>query len=312
MIQPQALRVINEVRKVILGKDTVICKALMAILAQGHILLEDNPGMGKTTLALAFSRAMGLEYNRLQFTPEITPADVVGFSIYNQTKGDFEYRPGAAFCNLFLADEINRTSAKTQSALLELMEERQVTVDGVSRKLPQPYIVIATQNPIGSAGTQMLPESQLDRFMMRLSIGYPEPEQEIKILKQTEGDRPVDLVHPVISGNELLEMQEQAVAVHVSDELYQYVVRLCAATRELSTLRIGASPRAGAALIRAGRASAWMSGRDYLIPNDIHLLFLSVLEHRMLLSPQAGINGLTARSVLSEVLKSTPSPKLVK
>lgn len=312
MIQPQALGVINEVRKVIVGKDTVICKVMMAILAQGHILLEDNPGMGKTTLALALARAMGLQFNRVQFTPEVMPADVVGFSVYNQAKGDFEYRPGAAMCNLFLADEINRTSAKTQSALLEAMEEGQVTVDGVSYPLPQPYTVIATQNPLGSAGTQPLPESQLDRFMMRLSIGYPDLEQEIKILKQTAGGRPIDRVQTVCSAQDLQQMQAEAASVHVSDELYQYVARLCAATREKPMLRIGASPRAGGALVRAAKASAWMAGRDYLIPGDINLLFLNVMEHRIIPSPQAAVNGIDLRSILAETLKSVPAPKLVR
>ena len=312
MIQPAALSVINEVRKVIIGKDTIICKVLMAILAQGHILLEDNPGMGKTTLALALAKAMGLEFRRVQFTPEVMPADVTGFSMYNQATGEFEYRPGAALCNLFLADEINRTSAKTQSALLEAMEEGQVTVDGVSHPLPRPYTVIATQNPFGSAGTQPLPESQLDRFMMRLSIGYPDLSQEVKILKQTEGGRPIELVEPVCTSQDLMDMQAETAAVHVSDELYQYVAQLCAATREEPMLRIGASPRAGGALIRACKASAWMAGRDFIIPNDVHLLFLNVMEHRMIPSPQATVSGSDLHSILSKILRSTPAPKLVK
>lgn len=312
MIQSQALGIVNEVRKAIVGKDTVICKALMAILAQGHILLEDNPGVGKTTLALAFSRAMSLEYNRVQFTPEVMPADVVGFSVYNRAEDRFEYRPGAVMCNLFLADEINRTSAKTQSALLEAMEEGQVTVDGVTRRLPRPYTVIATQNPIGSAGTQPLPESQLDRFMMRLSIGYPALEQEVKILKQTENARPVDSIRPVASLKDVVDMQAQVSEVHVSDEVYLYVARLCAATRENAMLRVGASPRAGSALIRACRASAWMAGRDYVIPSDVQLLFFNVLEHRVMADPQARINNLTVHSVLTEILQSVPAPTLVK
>lgn len=312
MIQPQALQIVNEVRKAIVGKDTVICKTLMAILAQGHILLEDNPGVGKTTLALAFSRAMSLKYNRIQFTPEVMPADVVGFSVYDQAKGGFAYRPGAALCNLFLADEINRTSAKTQSALLEAMEEGQVTVDGVSHRLPRPYTVIATQNPTGSAGTQPLPESQLDRFMMRLSIGYPALEQEIKILKQTEAERPVDSIRPAASLEDVLNMQAQVAAVHVSDEIYLYVAKLCAATRESPLLRMGASPRAGGALIRACRASAWMAGRDYVIPGDIQLLFFNVLEHRVAASPQARIEGTAVHGVLEELLRSVPAPALVK
>lgn len=311
MIEQKALAIINEVRKAIIGKDTVICKALMAILAQGNILLEDHPGVGKTTLALALARAMGLQYNRIQFTPEVTPADVVGFSILNRSTGEFEYRPGAAMCNLLLADEINRTSAKTQSALLEAMEEGQVTVDGVSHQLPRPYMVVATQNPLGSAGTQLLPESQLDRFMMRLSLGYPELEQEVRVLKQTEGRRPVDSIVPAVTQEDVIESQQEVAAVHVSDELYLYVAKLCAATREQAKFRLGASPRAGGALIRACRASAWMAGRDYVIPDDVKLLFYSVLEHRLTLDPQTRLNGTTVHDLLTETLQSVSAPKLV-
>lgn len=311
MIEQKALAIINEVRKAIIGKDTVICKALMAILAQGNILLEDHPGVGKTTLALALARAMGLQYNRIQFTPEVTPADVVGFSILNRSTGEFEYRPGAAMCNLLLADEINRTSAKTQSALLEAMEEGQVTVDGVSHRLPRPYMVVATQNPLGSAGTQLLPESQLDRFMMRLSLGYPELEQEVRVLKQTEGRRPVDSIVPAVTQEDVIESQQEVAAVHVSDELYLYVAKLCAATREQAKFRLGASPRAGGALIRACRASAWMAGRDYVIPDDVKLLFYSVLEHRLTLDPQTRLNGTTVHDLLTETLQSVSAPKLV-
>lgn len=311
MIEQKALAIINEVRKAIIGKDTVICKALMAILAQGNILLEDHPGVGKTTLALALARAMGLQYNRIQCTPEVTPADVVGFSILNRSTGEFEYRPGAAMCNLLLADEINRTSAKTQSALLEAMEEGQVTVDGVSHQLPRPYMVVATQNPLGSAGTQLLPESQLDRFMMRLSLGYPELEQEVRVLKQTEGRRPVDSIVPAVTQDDVIESQQEVAAVHVSDELYLYVAKLCAATREQAKFRLGASPRAGGALIRACRASAWMAGRDYVIPDDVKLLFYSVLEHRLTLDPQTRLNGTTVHDLLTETLQSVSAPKLV-
>lgn len=311
MIQKQALAVINEVRKAVVGKDAVICKVLMAILARGHILLEDNPGVGKTTLAVAFSKAMGLSYNRIQFTPEVLPADVIGFSIYQRETGLFEYRPGAVMCNLLLADEINRTSAKTQSALLEAMQESQATVDGISHPLPDPFLVIATQNPVGSAGTQLLPESQLDRFMMRLTIGYPNLEQEVLVLKQTEQERPLDSIVPVISPEDVLQMQKETSEVHVSDELYRYVAKLCAATREHPMLRLGASPRAGIALIRASRACAWMAGRDYVVPNDISLLFFNVLEHRMAEETQAKISDVSVHDILSDILRATPAPRLV-
>lgn len=311
MLQPKAMAVVNEVRKAILGKDAVVCKVLMAILAQGHILLEDNPGVGKTTLALAFSKAMGLSYNRVQFTPEIMPADVVGFSVWDRETGTFSYRPGAVLCNLFLADEINRTSAKTQSALLEAMEEGQVTVDNISRPLPRPFTVIATQNPVGSAGTQLLPESQLDRFMMRLSIGYPTLDQEVLILKQTEGARPVDSLHQAATLEEVLQMQQEVACVHVSDDLYRFVATLCAATREHPLIRLGASPRAGGALVRACRASAWLAGRDYAIPGDVRLLYYNVLEHRITPDPQARLSDRDAHSLLAEVWESVPKPKLV-
>ncbi len=312
MLQPKAQSIIDEVRKAIIGKDEVIAKVLMAILAQGHILLEDNPGVGKTTMALAFSKAMSLSYHRVQFTPEVMPADVMGFSIYNRETGQFEYRPGAAMCNLFLADEINRTSAKTQSALLEAMEEGQVTVDGVSHQLPRPYTVIATQNPVGSAGTQLLPESQLDRFMVRLSIGYPELEQEVLVLKQTEGRRPVDTLRPAASLEDVMEMQEQVSAVHVAEELYVYVAKLCAATRQEPMLRLGASPRAGGALVRISRACAWLNSRDYVIPSDIQELFFPVLEHRVTPESQTRMSGKSVHEILEGVLKSVSAPRLLK
>ncbi len=311
MLQPKALAVVNEVRRAIVGKDTVICKVLMAILSRGHILLEDNPGVGKTTLALAFSKSMGLSYNRVQFTPEVMPADVVGFSVWDRASGEFSYRPGAVLCNLFLADEINRTSAKTQSALLEAMEEGQVTVDNVTRPLPRPFTVIATQNPVGSAGTQLLPESQLDRFMMRLSIGYPTLDQEVQILKQTEGARPVDSLRQVATLEDVVQMQQETALVHVDDDIYRYVASLCAATREHPLIRLGASPRAGAALVRACRASAWMAGRDYVIPGDVRLLFYNVLEHRITPDPQARLSDRTAHTLLTEVWDSVPQPKVV-
>ena len=312
MTQPKALGIINEVRKAIVGKDTVVCKTLMAIIAGGHILLEDNPGVGKTTMALAFSKAMSMRFSRVQFTPETMPSDVVGYSVPGRDGGKLEYRPGPIMSHMFLADEINRTSAKTQSALLEAMEEGQVTVDGISRPLPVPYTVIATQNPLGTAGTQPLPESQLDRFMLRLSIGYPSVEQEVKILKQTEGRRPLDSIVPVAALQEVEGMRREAAAVHVAEDLYRYVAELCTATREDPSLRLGASPRAGSALIRACRASAWMGGRDYIVPADINLLFYDVLSHRVVLEPQAKMNGLDAHSVLEGVMAQVSAPRLLK
>ena len=263
-------------------------------------------------MALAFSRAMSMSFSRVQFTPETMPSDVVGYSVPGKESGKLEYRPGAIMCHLFLADEINRTSSKTQSALLEAMEEGQVTVDGVSRRLPRPYTVIATQNPLGTAGTQPLPESQLDRFMIRLSIGYPTAEQEIGILKQTEDKRPLESVRPAATLEEVSAMRGEAARVHVADDLYQYVADLCTATREDPALRLGASPRAGQALIRICRASAWMGGRDYVVPADIHLLFQDVMAHRVVLEPQARLSGSDAASVLEGVLSAVPAPKLLR
>lgn len=303
--------VINEVEKAVVGKRDILTKIMTAILAGGHILIEDIPGTGKTTMALAFSRAMGLEVKRVQFTPDVLPADLTGFTVYQKETGKFVYQPGAAVCNLLLADEINRTSPKTQSALLEVMEEQQVTVDGITHRTGDPFIVIATENPAGSAGTSLLPESQLDRFMMRLSIGYPALDQEVLILKQTEGERPVNQVQPVVSLEEVVAMQEEVGQVHVADDLYRYVAQLCAATREHPLIRLGASPRAGGALIRACRASAWMAGRDYVIPEDVRLLYYNVLEHRITPDPQARMSDRNAHTLLGEVLESVPQPKVV-
>ena len=304
--------ILTEVKKAVVGKDQVLAKVLLAILARGHILLEDIPGVGKTTMALAFSRALSLQYNRVQFTPDVMPSDITGFSMLNKETGKMEYQPGAVLCNLFLADELNRATSRTQSALLEAMEEGQVTVDGVSHKLPVPYTVIATQNPVGSAGTQLLPESQLDRFMVRLSLGYPSLEQEVEILRQTEGERPVDGLQPVVSLADVADMQRQVGRVHVADDIYRYVAQLCAATREHALVRLGASPRAGGALVRICRASAWMAGRDFVIPGDVQLLFFDVLEHRITLDPQARLGDKDAHAVLAEVLKTVAAPRLVR
>lgn len=311
MSQNMAMKIINEVRKAVVGKDTVLAKTMIAILAQGHILLEDNPGVGKTTLALAFSRAMGLEFGRVQFTPEVMPADIVGFSVYNRESGRFEYHRGAAMCNLFLADEINRTSAKTQSALLEIMEEGQATVDGATHRLPPPFTVIATQNPNGSAGTNPLPESQLDRFTVRLSLGYPELDDEVEILKQTEGIRPIDTIVPVATLDDVLNMQNEAKSVHISDEIYYYIAGLCAATRESKLLKSGASPRAGIALAKACRATARLADRDYVIPQDVRFMFYDVLEHRVTAKPSLKVGENTAHAALKEVYHSVEAPRLI-
>lgn len=301
-------RVIDEIEKVVKGKREVIVRVYAAILAGGHILLEDIPGVGKTTLATAFARTLDLKYNRVQFTPDVLPSDIMGFSMYNAGTKEFEYREGSAFCNLFLADEINRTSPKSQSALLEIMEEKHVTVDSVTRDLPKPFIVIATQNPVGSSGTQLLPESQLDRFMVRLSMGYPSHEAAVQILKGQEFV-PLDSVTQVISRSELVELQNKTNSLHVHDSIFDYIVSLVEATRDSEFFTMGASPRGANALLRMSRAMAVLSGRSYVVPEDIAEVFEAVLGHRVKLSAKAKANGLTVGRALSEIRASVKVPR---
>ncbi len=234
--------VIREIEKVIVGKREVVERVLMAVLSEGHILLDDVPGVGKTTLALACSRVMGMEYHRIQFTPDVVPSDIVGFSIYNKEQGTFDYKPGVVMTNLLLADEINRTSSKTQSALLEVMEEGQVTVDGVTHPLPKPFVVIATQNPVGSAGTQLLPQAQLDRFMIRLEMGYPDFESQVNILRDRQTANPIEQIHGIIGAEEVLAMQEEIRNLHVEDSILEYITALATETRKDDMIRLGVSP----------------------------------------------------------------------
>jgi len=304
----KSLEIINEVKKVVVGKDEIIAKVLMVILAKGHILLEDIPGVGKTTLALAFSKAMSLDYKRIQFTPDVMPTDVTGFSIYNKATGALDYKPGAALCNLFLADEINRTSSKTQSALLEVMEEGKITVDGITRETPTPYIVIATQNPIGSAGTQMLPDSQLDRFMVRLTMGYPDLQSEIEILKRKQGINPLEQVKTVVNAADILAMQNAVENVYLSDALYHYIATLTAATRKSQLFKLGSSPRGSIALTKMAQASAFLRGKDYVIPEDVRHVFTDVTAHRVLLSSQAKISNTTTEQILDRIIKEVAAP----
>ena len=291
MLQPKALAVVNEVRKAILGKDAVVCKVLMAILARGHILLEDIPGVGKTTMALAFSKALSLKYNRVQFTPDVMPSDITGFSIYNKATGAMEYQPGAVLCNLFLADELNRATSRTQSALLEAMEEGQVTVDGVSHPVPQPFLVIATQNPAGASGTQPLPDSQMDRFMIRLSMGYPAPADEFAMVRRKQGNNPLDQVRQVLDLNSLAALRAQADQVFVSDPVLDYIIRLVNATRSHPMIVQGASPRASLALTAMAKAAALVFGRDFVNPEDVSMVFDDVVTHRLIPHPRAEAHG---------------------
>ncbi len=297
----------NEVKKAVKGKDDIIEKVLAAILAGGHVLLEDIPGVGKTTLALSLSGAMSLDYKRIQFTPDVLPSDIVGFSMYDKQTGTFEYRPGAILCHLFLADEINRTSPKTQSALLEVMEEGRVTVDGVTREVPKPFIVIATQNPFGSSGTQRLPESQLDRFMVRLTMGYPDRSSSLDILK-INGEDSVRKMSPVLGPEELHDMQASANQMYVDETIYSYIVDLTEMTREMEQCRQGASPRGSISLLRMSKAMAFIRGRDFVTPEDVHAVFFDVLSHRISLSPKARASDVTERDVLDQVLNRVRAP----
>lgn len=304
-------QIITEIKKVINGKDEIISRVLMAFIAQGHVLMEDIPGVGKTTLVLAFSKAMGLDYKRVQCTPDIIPSDIVGFSVYNKNTGALEFKPGAIMCNLFLADEINRTSSKTQSALLEVMQEGNVTVDGMSYPVPKPFAVIATQNPIGFAGTQSLPEAQLDRFIIRLQMGYPDSDSLVDILKNRQKENPLEQVQQVINRQDLLQMQEEAASIYMKDELLAYITRLSEATHDHEFIRLGISPRGSLALYNMAKAHAYCSGRDYVIPEDIMDVFQDVCAHRILLNSKARINNVTASDILDKILKETPAPSFV-
>ncbi len=301
--------ILNEVGKVIRGKEKAIQLVLTAILAKGHILIEDIPGVGKTTLAVAFSRAMELTERRLQFTPDVLPSDVVGFNMLD-AEGEMQYQPGAILCNLLLADEINRTSTKTQSALLEVMEEGQVTVDGVTRQLPNPFVVVATQNPVGSAGTQMLPESQLDRFMIRISMGYPTMEEEMRLIKERQEANPIDYIREIITKRELLQMQELVHAVYIDDKVLTYLSKIVNATRSHSMLSLGVSPRGTLAFVDMSKGHAFMAGRDFVLPEDIKDVAAAVLAHRLLLNGKARMNHVTAEDIVEEIVGKIPAPKL--
>lgn len=303
-------RVLKSVMNAVVGKEQTVLRAFLAILARGHILIEDIPGVGKTTLAIAFSRALNLEYSRVQFTPDVLPSDVTGFSIINKDTGSLEYTPGAVLCNLFLADELNRATSRTQSALLEAMEEGQVTVDGQSYEIPKPFIVIATQNPVGAAGTQLLPDSQMDRFMVRLSLGYPEASDELSLLQRKQGKVMLDAVQPVVTSEELNVMCNEVDNVHVDPSILEYIVTLINKTRDNPDLILGASPRASIAMVSISKAAAYLQGRDYVIPGDITPLFVDTLAHRLVLRPGAEHENLTAGKILGKVLKNTQAPRI--
>ena len=310
MIIEKSEEIIEAIGNVLIGKREVIKKVLMAIYAKGNVLLEDTPGVGKTTLALSFAKTLGLDFKRVQFTPDTMPSDITGFSVYNGETGAFDYKEGAIVCNLFMGDEINRASAKTQSALLEAMEENAVTVDGVTHRLPNPFVCIATQNPIGSIGTQPLPESQLDRFMIKMSIGYPDSAEQVEILKRHQKSEPIEGLKQIIDRDSLVEIQNYIGQINVSDDVLNYMVALCESTRNHPLIELGVSPRGLLALSRMVRACAVVSERDYVVPKDVSDVFCDVCAHRIILHPRAKLEGMTARSILESVLASTKVPTI--
>lgn len=300
--------VLAQVNKVIKGKDDIVIKVMAAILAGGHVLMEDIPGVGKTTLSTTFAKALSMNYKRVQFTPDVLPSDILGFSMYNSDSKQFEYMPGPIFCNFFLADEINRTSPKTQSALLEVMEEGNVTVDGVTRKLSDTFIVVATQNPSGSAGTNLLPESQLDRFIIRLSMGYPSHNDWVDILKsRSVSDH--DEVISVLSIDDLKEMKKGVENVFVHDSIYEYITLLCEETRNNPLFSAGVSPRGGIALLRMSKAYAYIMGSEFVRAQDVQAVITDVFCHRIKLSAKAKTNGMDAGAAIKEMLKSVTPPR---
>lgn len=309
MVIEQSKQIIAEVSKAFIGSTDIVEKVLMTVYAGGHVLLEDCPGVGKTTLALAFSRVLGLESNRIQFTTDTLPSDIVGFTMFNRESNSFEYHKGAANCQLLLADEINRTSPKTQSALLEVMEENAITVDGVTHVLTQPFICIATQNPLGSAGTQPLPESQLDRFMVSLTIGYPTLDEQISIINAQRYHNPLDELKNVSNAENILEVRNYLSSVKASDEVLGYAIRLCEATRSNPVIELGVSPRGVLALVKMAKAHAILRQRNYVIPEDVQDVFGDVCAHRLVLRPQARAEGADPRNVLNGILdKIKPDP----
>ncbi|MCR5587444.1 MAG: MoxR family ATPase [Lachnospiraceae bacterium] len=298
----------DTVNTVIKGKEQVVEKVLAGVIAGGHILMEDIPGVGKTTLATTFAKALSLDYKRVQFTPDVLPSDILGFSMYNSATKEFEYRPGTVFCNLFLADEINRTSPKTQSALLEVMEEGNATVDGVTRSLPDPFVVIATENPYGSSGTQLLPESQLDRFMICLSMGYPAHYDAVQILKGNASN-PVSKVQPVITLDELVEIRQFANDMFVKDEIYEYIVNIVEETRKNEMFSAGASPRGTIAILKMAKAMAVINGRDFVTAEDVQNVTPDALGHRVKLGQRARTQGINMDTAMEGLLRSVKSPR---
>lgn len=301
-------KLLDNMEKVMIGKRQEIELTIAALLAEGHVLLEDVPGVGKTMLVRALAKSLDLDFKRIQFTPDLLPSDVTGMSVYNQKELSFEFRPGPIFGNIILADEINRTSPKTQSALLESMEEQNITVDGKTMQLQKPFFVMATQNPIEYEGTYSLPEAQLDRFLLKLKMGYPTVREEIEMLDRTSQSHPIDRIEAVMSRDEVVVLQEEVKNVHVSEHVKEYIVKIVHQTRQHPLLHLGASPRASISLMRGSKAHAFMQGRDFVIPDDVKWMAPHVLTHRLLASPEARFEGKTVNDLLDEIIRTTMIP----
>ncbi|WP_376797096.1 AAA family ATPase [Thermogemmatispora sp.] len=301
-------RVIRNVESVIVGKAEAVTFTLIAVICRGHVLIEDVPGVGKTVLTKSIARSIGCSFKRIQFTPDLLPSDITGVSIYNQKTGNFEFRPGPIMAQIVLADEVNRATPKTQSALLEAMEESQVTVDGRSYPLPEPFMVMATQNPIEYEGTFPLPEAQLDRFMMNISLGYPSPADEINILNSQQHHHPLEDLQQIMTAEELLEIQKQVRGIHVDQSIREYIVAITNATRSHGNIYLGASPRGSLALFRASQALAAIRGRSYVIPDDVKLMVKPTLAHRIIVTPAARVRAVTSSAILDEILQTVPVP----
>lgn len=304
--------ILQEIEKVVVGKNENVEKIMMAVLAGGHVLMEDVPGTGKTTTAMTFAKVLGMDTRRVQFTSDTMPSDILGYSVYEKETGEFVFKPGAVMTNLLLADEINRTSSKTQSALLEAMEEMRVTVDGKTYPLPRPFVVLATQNPVGSAGTQMLPSAQMDRFMIKISMGYPDFESQISILRDRHTENPLNRISPVVNLEQLQEMIKEANEVEVQDSVYEYVTRLTQATREHPLIQLGVSPRGALAVCRMAKAYAYLHGRDFVIPEDVAAVFGDVCCHRLVLATKARMMEEKPENLVASILESVKMPVLKK
>ena len=311
-MNPKINQILQEIEKVVVGKNEIVEKIMMAVLAGGHVLMEDVPGVGKTTTAMTFAKVLGMDTRRVQFTSDTVPSDIIGYSVYEKQTGGFVFKPGAVMTNLLLADEINRTSSKTQSALLEAMEEMRVTVDGQTYPLPNPFVVLATQNPVGSAGTQMLPSAQMDRFMIKISMGYPDFESQISILRDRHRENPLDKVQAVVDIEQLQQLIKEAAEVEVLDCIYEYVTKLTQATREHPMIQLGVSPRGALAVCRMAKAYAYLHGRDFVIPEDVAAVFTDTCSHRLVLATKARMMEERPESIIRSILESVKMPVIKK